>query len=142
MIEVRACGVKTLTATRILAVSLAAYIVCDILLTPPAGLETRPVAKVTTAGFIVLGLLFVGLALAVVGLVFLFRSSRRAPLIAIVAALLFYPAAIAEQTGNFSAIKPSAAIETVELVQVVVAAIVIGLGVRILREGSRSRQPR
>ena len=60
---------KLSSSDKFLAVLLAAYIVCDVLLTPPAGLETRPVSHVTGLGFVVLGLLFVGLALAIVSLV-------------------------------------------------------------------------
>jgi len=86
-------------AARIVSVALAAYIVCDVLLTPPAGLETRDPAKVTGLGFAVLGVLFVGLALAIVALVLLFQRSRRAPVVAIVAAILYLPAFVAEQAG-------------------------------------------
>jgi len=128
---------KRSNATRILAVALAAYIVCDILLTPPAGLETRDPAKVTGLGFAVLGLLFVGLALGIVALVLLFRKSRRAPMVAIVAAVLYLPAFIAEQAGLFSALRPPSAIQRVEWVQAVVAVIAIGLGFWLLRS-SRS----
>jgi hypothetical protein len=120
---------------KVLAVTLAAYIVCDILLTPPAGLETRPVSHVTGLGFTVLGLLFVGLALAIVSLVLLFRRSLRAPIIAIVGAILYFPAVLTEQTGNFSSVHPPAAIETVELIQTAVALVVIGAGLWTLRRG-------
>jgi len=126
------------TSARLLAVTLAAYIVCDILLTPPAGLETRPVSHVTGLGFAVLGLLFVGLALAIVSLVLLFRRSRRAPSVAIIAAVLYFPAVLAEQTGNFSSVHAPAAIETVELIQTVVALIVIGAGVWTLRRATQA----
>jgi hypothetical protein len=130
---------KLSTPARVLAVTLAAYIVCDVLLTPPAGLETRPVSHVTGLGFAVLGLLFVGLALAIVSLVLLFRQSHRAPSVAIVAAVLYFPAVLAEQTGNFSSIHAPAAIETVELIQAVVALIVIGVGIwTIRRDTTRS----
>src|ERR1700738_4720539 len=119
---------KRSNAARILAVALAAYIVCDILLTPPAGLETRDPAKVTGLGYAVLGLLFVGLALSIVALVLLFRNSRRAPIVAIVAAVLLYlPAFLAEQASLFSALRPPIAIERVEWVQAVVAVVAIGL---------------
>jgi hypothetical protein len=129
---------KLSTSARLLAVTLAAYIVCDILLTPPAGLETRPVSHVTGLGFAVLGLLFVGLALAIVSLVLLFRRSRRAPSVAIIAAVLYFPAVLAEQTGNFSSVHAPAAIETVELIQTVVALIVIGAGVWTLRRATQA----
>ena len=118
---------------KVLAVTLAAYVVCDVLLTPPARFETRPVSHVTGLGFVVLGLLFVGLALAIVSLVALFRRSRRAPTIAIVAAVLFFPAFLAERTGNFSSVHAPAAIETVELIQTAVALIVIGAALWTLR---------
>ena len=125
---------------KVLAVTLAAYVVCDVLLTPPAGLETRPVSHVTGLGFVVLGLLFVGLALAIVSLVLLFRRSRRAPTIAIVAAVLYFPAVLAEQTGNFSSVHAPAAIETVELIQAAVALALIGLGTWTLRAETTGRQ--
>ena len=127
---------KRSNAARILVVALAAYIVCDILLTPPAGLETRDPAKVTGLGYAVLGLLFVGLALGIVALVLLFRNSRRAPIVAIVAAVLYLPAFLAEQAGLFSALRPPIAIERVEWVQAVVAVIAIGLSFWLLRSGS------
>ena len=125
---------------KVLAVTLAAYVVCDVLLTPPAGLETRPVSHVTGLGFVVLGLLFVGLALAIVSLVLLFRRSRRAPTIAIVAAVLYFPAVLAEQTGNFSSVHAPAAIETVELIQAAVALVLIGVGTWTLRTETTGRQ--
>jgi hypothetical protein len=124
---------------KVLAVTLAAYVVCDVLLTPPAGLETRPVSHVTGLGFVVLGLLFVGLALAIVSLVLLFRRSRRAPTIAIVAAVLYFPAVLAEQTGNFSSVHAPAAIETVELIQAAVALALMGVGTWTLRAETTGR---
>jgi hypothetical protein len=127
---------KRSNAARILVVALAAYTVCDILLTPPAGLETRDPAKVTGLGYAVLGLLFVGLALGIVALVLLFRNSRRAPMVAIVAAVLYLPAFLAEQAGLFSALRPPIAIQRVEWVQAVVAVIAIGLSVWLLRSGT------
>ena len=126
--------VKLSDSARILAISLVAYIVLDILLTPPAHLETRPVAQVTCLGFVTLGLLFAGLALAVVSLVMLFRRSPRAASVAIVAAVLILPAVAAEQTGHFSNVQPPTAIELIELVQVVVAFVVIGSALRTRRQ--------
>ena len=120
-------------AAKVLAASLVVYVVGDILLTPLAGLETRPVAKVTTLGFVSLGLLFVGLVLAVVAAVLVFRRSRRAPIVAIIAAVLYFPAFFAEQTGHFSAVTAPVAIEEVELVQVIVAVIVIVFALVVLR---------
>jgi len=126
--------VKLSNSARILAVSLFAYIVLDVLLTPPAHLETRPVAQVTAVGFVTLGLLFAGLALAVVALVMLFRRSPRAATVAIVGAVLILPAVAAEQTGHFSSVRPPTAIEVIELVQVVVAFVVIGSALRTVRQ--------
>jgi hypothetical protein len=125
---------KLSTAAKMLAAGLAVYVVFDILLTPLAGLETRPVTKVTTLGFVSLGLLFVGLALAIIAGVLVVRRSQRAPIVSIVAAVPFLPAFLAEQTGHFSSVGAPTAIETVEIVQVVVAAVVVGLTVRARRE--------
>jgi hypothetical protein len=83
------------TAAKVLAAVLVIYVVLDILLTPAGHFETRPVADVTGVGFASLGLLFAGLALAIVSFVLLLRRSRRSPVVAIVAAVLYFPAAIA-----------------------------------------------
>ncbi len=117
----------------LLAVVLFAYIVLDVLLTPVAGFETRDPAKVHVIGLAGLALLFVGLALSIVAIVLLFRRSRRAPMFAIVAAALYYPAFLTEQTGTFSSLPAPMAIERLELVQAVVALIVLGSGVWMLR---------
>lgn len=122
-------------AATTLAGTLATYIVCDVLLTPIAGIETRPVAKVTGIGFAVLGLLFVGLALGVVALVLVFRRSERAPTVAIVGAVLYFPAFLAEQTGHFSAVTAPLGIQRVEFVQAIVAVIAVGLSLWVLRSG-------
>lgn len=127
---------KLSIGARILAATLAVYIVGDFLLTPAAGLETRNVAKVTGIGFTVLGVLFLGLALAIVAIVLLFRRSVRAPVVAIVAAVLYLPAFLAEQAGLFSALRAPIAIERVEWVQAVIAVIAIGLGFWVLRPGT------
>jgi hypothetical protein len=99
---------KLSSAARILSVALAAYIDWDVLLTPPAGLETRDPAKVTGLGIAVLGLLFVGLALGIVALALLFQRSPRAPI----------------------------AIERVEWGQAVVAIVVVSLSFWLLRSGT------
>ena len=135
---------KLSTPEKTLAVALVVYIALDILLTPVARLETRPVAQVTTVGFVSLGLLFVGFALAIISLVLLFRrASRTAAIVARVAAMLYLPAVLAEQTGNFSSLRPPATIEVIELVQVVIALGLIGASIWIRREapgaGSDSR---
>jgi hypothetical protein len=120
--------VKLSIAAKLLVPALVAYIVLDVLLTPAGRLETRPVAEVTVIGFITLGLLFVGLVLALISLVLLYRRSRRAAVVAIVAAALYFPAALVDQTGLFSSLRPPTAIARLELAQAVVALVVIGLG--------------
>ncbi len=117
----------------LLAIVLVAYIVLDLLLTPLGGFETRDPAKVHVIGYAGLALLFVGLVLSVVAIVLLFRRSGRAPMFAIVAAALYYPAFLTERTGTFSSLPPPTAIERLELVQAVVAVIAIGLSVGMLR---------
>jgi hypothetical protein len=127
--------VRVSRAATTLAGTLATYIVCDVLLTPIAGVETRPLAKVTAIGFAVLALLFVGLGLAIVALVLLFRRSQQSPMLAIVAAILYLPAFVAEQTGHFSAVTAPLGIERIEFVQVIVAVMAVGLGLWVLRNG-------
>jgi hypothetical protein len=91
---------------------------------------------VTGLGFAVLGLLFVGLALAIVALVLVVRRSRRAPMVAIVPAVLYLPAFVAEQAGLFSSLRAPIAIERVEWVQAVVAIVVVSLSFWLLRSGT------
>jgi len=119
---------KLSNVAKILAATLVAYIVLDIALTPLGGLETRPVADVKGLGFAALGLLFAGLVLAIASLVFLFRRSARASIFAIVAALLYFPALLGELTGYFSNLRPPAGIARLELVQAIVALLMIGFG--------------
>jgi uncharacterized membrane protein YhfC len=122
---------------RVLAVTLVAYIAFDILLTPVARLETRSASNITSLGLATLGLIFVGLALAIVSLILLFRRSPRTPIVAIVAAVLYFPCAMADLTGNFSSVRQPVAIEVIELVQVVVALILVAAGFWMLRGGTR-----
>jgi uncharacterized membrane protein YhfC len=128
---------KQSTLERVLAVTLVAYIAFDILLTPVARLETRSASNITSLGLATLGLIFVGLALAIVSLVLLFRRSPRTPIVAIVAAVLYFPCAMADLTGNFSSVRQPVAIEVIELVQVVVALILVAAGFWMLRGGTR-----
>jgi hypothetical protein len=112
------------------------YIVCNILLTPPAHIETRDPAKVTVLGIASLVLLFIGLALSVVALVLLLRRSGRSPMLAIIAAALYLPAFLAEQTGNFSSLRAPAGIEAIELVQAVVMVLVILFALWLRRDAT------
>jgi hypothetical protein len=117
----------------LLASILLVYVVLNVLLTPLGGFETRDPTKVHVVGLVGLALLFIGLALSVVALVLLFRRSGRAPMFAIVAALLYYPAFLTELTGTFASRPAPTAIARIELVQAVVAAAAIGVGIWMLR---------
>jgi hypothetical protein len=119
--------VKLSNASKLLAVTLLVYAVGDVLLTPVGHLETRPVAKVTILGFATLALLFVGLALAVVALVLVLRRSGRGAIVAVASAVLYFPAAVADQLGWFSSLRPPTAIATLEVAQSIVAIIAIAL---------------
>jgi len=118
---------------RILAVTLVAYIICDVLLTP-AGLETRQLNGITTLGVATLVLIFIGLALIAASLVFLFRNSRLSSILATLGLLLYFPAFLADRTGYFATQGPPDAITVVEFVQVVIAVIGLGFAWRIYRE--------
>ena len=122
---------------RMLAAALFAYVAADILLTPPAGLETRNPRFVTPVGMAGLVLLFVGLAVSILALVLLFRRSARAPIAAIVAGVLFLPAPLTEVTGNFSSLRPPAAITYIEVVQTAISLVVVGTGAWLLRRRER-----
>ena len=122
-------------AGRALVVLLVVYVLADFLLTPLARLETRDPAFVTPLGRVTLGLLFVGLLVAVVAIVLLFRGSLRATVSAVIAAVLFYPAVLAEWTGHFSTLTPPPAIAIIELVQAVIALLIIVVALRAFGRG-------
>lgn len=119
--------------SRILLVLLIVYVTLDVLLTPPAGLETRPPALVTSLGLVVLGLLFIGLTLGIASIVLLFYKPRRSPILAVVAGIFFLPAFVTEQAGAFSTLRPPVAIETVEIVQALVSIITIFVALSVYR---------
>ncbi|HVS48898.1 MAG TPA: hypothetical protein VHJ99_08355 [Candidatus Dormibacteraeota bacterium] len=119
-----------------LAILLVAYVIVNVLLTPLGGFETRDPARVTVVGFVALGLLFVGLALSIIALVLLFRGSGRAPMFAIISTLLYFPAFLAEVTGAFSSLRPPIAIERLELLQLVVVLLALGVSSWLLRRGT------
>ena len=85
---------------------IVVYTIADFLLTPLGGIETRDVSKVSSTGVATLGLLFTGLALNVICLILLLRNYRRAPIFGVVGSLLYFPAPIAEATGQFSSLSP------------------------------------
>jgi hypothetical protein len=120
--------------SRILLLFLVIYVVSDILLTPLGGLETRPPAQVTTLGLAALGLLFAGLALAVVSSVLLFYKPRRSPMIAIIAGILYFPAFLTEQAGYFSSLRPPIAIETLETIQAIISIVMILMALSVHRQ--------
>ncbi len=120
-------------AERALGASLVVYVVVDVLLTPLARLETRNPANVTALGITTLVLIFIGLALSVIALVLLVRRSKRVSMVAIIAAVLYFPAAVAEWTGTFSSLRAPSAIAWLEVVQAVVAVVVIGAAYSVRR---------
>ena len=127
---------KRSTVDWVLGVALVLYVIFNILLTPPAGLETRNPALVTGIGVVSLALLFIGLALAIVAIVLVYRRSRRAAGAAIIAASLFVPAFLVEQTGNFSTLRPPPAIEAIEIVQAALVVIIVAAGFWRLRRSA------
>jgi hypothetical protein len=117
-----------------MALLLVVYVIADFLLTPLGGLETRPVANVTTTGVATLGLLFTGLALNIICLILILRNYKRAPIFGILGSLLYFPAPIAEFTGQFSSLKPPLGIAYLEVIEAIIAIAIIGMSALILRE--------
>jgi len=97
------------------------YVIVDFLLTPLGGLETRPLSQITTLGMTTLGLVFAGLALNIACLVLTLRRYKRSTLLGIIGSILFFPAMIADQTGQFSNLSPPAGIIYVEIAEAIVA---------------------
>ena len=113
------------------------YIISDFLLTPLGGLETRNVSNVSSIGTATLGLLFTGLGLNVICLVLLLRHYRRAPIFGVIGSLLYFPAPLAELTGQFSSQTPPAAIAYLEVIESILAIAIIVTGALMLREKPR-----
>jgi hypothetical protein len=109
------------------------YVIADFLLTPLGGLETRPISQITSIGFATLALLFTGLALSILCLILTLQHNRRAPVDGIIGSMLYFPAAVADQTGLFSSLPPPAGITYVEVAEAVVAIGIIILGVRLIQ---------
>ena len=110
------------------------YVIADLLLTPLGGLETRPLSQITALGMTTLGLVFAGLALNIACLVLILRRYRRSPMLGIIGSILFFPAMIADQTGQFSNSSPPTGIVYVEIVEAIVAISIIVLGTLLIRE--------
>jgi len=102
---------------RYLVALIVVYIIADFLLTPLGGIETRDVSKVSSTGVATLGLLFTGLALNVICLILLLRNYRRAPSFGVIGSLLYFPAPIAEATGQFSSLSPPTGIAVIEVIE-------------------------
>jgi hypothetical protein len=117
---------------------LIIYVILDFLLTPLGGIETRPVSQVTTLGIATLGLLFIGLALNIICLVLTLKHFKRSPIFGIIGSILFFPAAISDQTGQFSSLSPPTGITYVEIVEAIVAIGIIILGALMLKEKTES----
>ena len=125
-------------AKRLFAVVMIVYLILDFFLTPFGGLETRTFATTTTTGYATVGLLFVGLALIVASLVSLAIGPRRSSVLAIVGALLCFPAFLADYTGQFSTATASTTIASLEIVQALVAIVTIILALQFRRQSARS----
>lgn len=130
---------KLSNAAKILAVTLVAYVVLDFFLTPLGGIETRPVAQVKVIGVVGLVLLFTGLVLAIVSLVLLYRRSARASMVAIIAAVLYFPAFLTEVAGIFSSVRPPSGITLIEWAQAVVGILTIAIAIWMLRTSPEPR---
>ncbi len=125
---------KLSTSAKILTVSLVAYIIFDVLLTPLAGLETRPAGDVTTLGYGTVLVLFQGLALSLVSLVFLSSKPRRSSAFALLGLLFYFPAFLVDQSGLFSSRTPPTGIFWLEEIQAVVAIVGLFFAWRVRRE--------
>src|SRR4029077_3384839 len=110
------------------------YIIADFLLTPLGGIETRDVSKVSGTGVAKLGFLFTGLALNVICLILLLRNYRRAPMFGVVGSLLYFPAPIAEATGQFSSLSPPTGIAIIAVIEAIIAIAIVIPGALVLRE--------
>src|SRR5438445_840885 len=125
-------------AKRLFAVVMVVYLILDVFLTPFGGLETRTLANATTTALATVGLLFVGLILIIASLVSLAVGPRRSSLLAIVGALLYFPVFLADYTGQFSASPAPSAIASLEIVQALVAIVIILVAISSRRDAMRS----
>ena len=124
---------------QVLAILLVVFVICDILLTPLGGLETRSISNTTTIGLATLVFLFIGLTLNVGSLIALFRRPQLAPTLAIIGSIFFFPAIIADQSGLFSTQQRPAAISYLEIFTGILLIAVIGLAWMIRVETTASK---
>ena len=101
-------------ATALLVV-LALTVVVIILLTP-LGLETRPTSALKPFGLVAIGTIFLGLGLFLASIGLLFRRSRLAPGLAILASLLYFLPVVGDQFGYFFSMTIPPAIRVLEYV--------------------------
>jgi len=120
---------------KLLAPTLIAYILADILLTP-AGFETRPLNGITTLGYATLVLIFIGLAMIVISLILLPRNPHRSSMLAIAGLILYFPALVTDRTGYFAAQASPDAITVVEIIQAIIAIMGLIFAGRLYRERS------
>jgi amino acid transporter len=123
-----------------LVVVLVLTVIGTILLTP-LGFETRPVARIHSLGGLVLGLVFVALALNVLSLLILSRRPEWAARLAVLGPFLFAPALAADQSGNFSALAPPFRITVVEYALSVIEVVAGILAYAVHRESSYREAP-
>jgi len=119
----------------ILAIVMIVNVVIIILLTP-IGYETRPQSDLKTLGYIAIATIFIGLALDLASIGFLFKKVRvrLASSLAIVSSVLFFLIILADRTGAFFSVPIPPAINTLEYLLIVVIIITLFLSSWVYRE--------
>ncbi len=114
-------------------------IILAVLLTPPGGFETRPIADVQTAGFVTLALFFVGIVLNLVSVVIAFSRPRTAANIATIGSILFFPVILADQAGLFSSLSSPTSISYLEVLLAIELIVMIFFASRVRGEKMSSK---
>ena len=120
-----------------LAAMLVLNVVVAVLLTP-LGFESRPTTALTAVGYVAIGTVFVGLALDVASLVFLFRRARLASGLAIIASLVFQFPNVVDRTGSFFSLPIPPVINVLEYVFIVVLLVTLFLASAVYRASGPS----
>jgi len=121
-----------------LAILLVLFVIFGILLTPLSGIETRPVADLTSFGLPLLSIFLVGLVLDFVSLLLLFSGrDALASILAIVGSAVFFPAFFADRTGNLSSQPAPTGIFYLEWATAVISLVAILFALKVRKE-SRS----
>ncbi len=128
-------GTKLSRTAILLAAVMIVNVVVIILLTP-IGFETRPQSDLKTLGYFAITAIFVGLAMDLASIGFLFKRVRvrLASGLAIASSILFFLIVSVDRTGSFFSVPIPPAINTLEDILIIVLIVTLVVASLVYRE--------